>query len=124
MNHILLPDSISNSGIENLHGAAAMEVLINALLKRGASKSRLRGKIFGGAQMVSGLSSIGKANGTFVRNFLRQEGIPIDAECLGGVSARRVEFSPVSGHARQKLMKAQVEEQAVVRVQINDVELF
>jgi chemotaxis protein CheD len=57
-------------------GASDMERLMNALLKRGAERSRLQAKVFGGAAMVAGLSDIGARNATFVRSFLSSKAFP------------------------------------------------
>lgn len=55
-------------------------------------------------RMIAGLSDIGQSNGAFARRFLADEGIACVAESLGGTSARRIRFWPVSGRARQILL--------------------
>lgn len=104
MNHFLLPDAGRSQSAGVLYGAQAMELLINALMKGGARKDRLEGKLFGGGRMIAGLSDIGRSNGEFARRFLRDEGIPCIAESLGGTQARRVRFWPRSGRAGQILL--------------------
>ncbi len=104
MNHFLLPTAGANASASVLYGAQSMELLINALLKKGARKERLEAKIFGGGRMIAGLSDIGQSNSDFARRFLRDEGIPCVAESLGGTSARRIRFWPASGRARQILL--------------------
>ncbi len=101
MNHFLLPTASSSDGKTSRFGVHAMEELINELLKRGAERSRLRAKVFGGASMVGNLRDIGAENAAFARRFLKDEGIPCLAESLGGRSARRIRFWPVSGRVRQ-----------------------
>jgi chemotaxis protein CheD len=81
-----------------------MELLVNGLLKKGARRDRLEGKLFGGARMMEGLSDIGAKNAAFAKRFLINEGIRLVAENLGGDRGRRVEYSPVSGRARQSLL--------------------
>ncbi|WP_236939955.1 chemotaxis protein CheD [Falsihalocynthiibacter arcticus] len=83
MNHILLPQDLSTTSISQMHGVHAMEVLINAMIKSGAVKSRIRAKLFGGARMVAGLSNIGERNAVFAQEFLRGEGILCEAKNLG-----------------------------------------
>lgn len=101
MNHFLLADAGAHGDAEAVrYGAYAMEVLINSLLKMGASRSRLQAKVFGGARMFDGLSDVGANNARFIRRFLEDEGIALLSESLGGLSARRVEFWPESGRAR------------------------
>lgn len=106
MNHFLLPDGGSGQGQQFRYGLYAMELLINGLLKKGASKSRLEAKLFGGAAMSDGLGNIGAANGAFALRFLADEGIRCVAQSLGGRQARRVRFTPTSGHAQQMLLQA------------------
>ena len=101
MNHFLLPfgqEEGTNRPVR--YGLFAMEILINALMKEGARKSRLQAKLFGGAHISADLRNIGQSNAAFARDFLANEGIPCIAESLGGTNARRVVFRPASGQAR------------------------
>lgn len=109
MNHFLLPESNGNGTEKTLFGAYAMELLINELLKRGARKSHLKSKLFGGGRIVSGLSDIGAQNAEFARRFLDREGIPCISESLGGDRGRRVRFWPVTGRAQQIFVQSDVE---------------
>lgn len=100
MNHFLLPDSAGKGPDQVKYGAHAMELLINGLLRKGGARDRLVCKIFGGAAMGNSFSRIGEGNAAFARSFLREEGIPIEAESLGGSEARRVRFWATSGRVR------------------------
>ncbi|MDQ0465534.1 chemotaxis protein CheD [Caulobacter ginsengisoli] len=135
MNHFLLGESRTEGQADGemiRYGAYAMEVLINGLMARGASRNRLEAKLFGGARMLGGLSDIGAANARFARKFLADEGIPLLGESLGGDAARRLEFWPVSGRVRQRLVSVQEVEQKPARAPIpapaaadgGDLELF
>lgn len=103
MNHFLLPEGPAQSayGISDSarYGVYAMEQLINGILAIGGLKSRLEVKVFGGANVIDNSAMIGTRNIEFVRNFLRQEGIPITNEDLGGDYPRRVRFHPDTGKA-------------------------
>jgi chemotaxis protein CheD len=104
MNHFLLgePDPAHNIRAQDMHryGVHAMELLINAMMHKGAVRSRLRAHVYGGANIISTFSAIGTANGEFALRFLRTEGIPI-AHCdIGGNAARKVEFIPWDGKSR------------------------
>jgi chemotaxis protein CheD len=102
MNHFLLPDV---PGVRDIrHASAAMEELINSLLKAGARRDRLIAKLFGGASMIKGLPDIGRRNGEAAQGFLKVEGIRIVAQSLGGHRARRIRFWPESGRAQQLLL--------------------
>ncbi|WP_245759135.1 chemotaxis protein CheD [Tranquillimonas alkanivorans] len=110
LNHFLLPAGSDNPRQSVRYGAHAMELLINGLLRRGANRHRLKGKLFGGARMVDGLSDIGAANSLFARDFLAKEGIECVGSSLGGVQARKIRFVPTTGAARQMLVERQAVE--------------
>ncbi|MCB5945300.1 chemotaxis protein CheD [Acidocella sp. KAb 2-4] len=107
MNHFLLPgDGVHRQpgGDAMRFGVHAMELLLNALLRRGAQKSRMQAKVFGGARMISGLTDIGEMNAAFAERFLREEGIALAGGSLRGDQGRRIQFWPVTGRARQVLL--------------------
>ena len=85
MNHMLLTQHGDAARHSDLAGINAMEMLINDLQKRGALRSRLQAKVFGGAQMFDGLSRIGAANCSFVLDYLAREGILCTGQSLGGI---------------------------------------
>lgn len=130
LNHFLLPGSKDGAHESLSYGVHSMELLINALLKRGAARDRLEAKLFGGAKMMNALSDIGGQNARFAREFLIREGIPLVGESLGGDRARRIQFWPASGRARQLLVAAH--EAPIVEAppppppaaKVGDVELF
>lgn len=101
MNHFLLPEAPGGAPGDRRYGVQAMELLINGLLARGARRGRLRAKVFGGGRMNAGMVDIGGRNAAFVRRFLSDEDIPLDAASLGGDGARRIQFWPATGRARQ-----------------------
>ncbi len=103
MNHFLLPGEAEAAGGLR-QGVHAMELLVNALLKEGALRQRLRAKVFGGASMVERLTDVGQRNAAFAEAFLRREGIEVAGADLRGEQGRRVQFWPVGGRARQMLM--------------------
>lgn len=125
MNHFLLPEGAS-AGVQTASfGINAMELLINALIRQGAERSRLQAKVFGGARMIASLADIGARNGEFVLEFLRREGIACIGSSLGGTLARRIEFWPESGRARQRVLtEAPIVEAVAVPAVGNGVELF
>lgn len=124
---MLLTVSSKDTGVCNLAGINAMELLINDILKLGARRERLHAKAFGGAKMVAGLSDIGKMNSEFTLDFLKKEGINCQRHSLGGEAARHIMFWPATGRALQKVRSDQVvaEEIPVADTQAgNDLELF
>lgn len=106
MNHFLLPEAPDGASADKRYGVHAMELLINALLSRGARRERCQAKVFGGARMSTGMIDIGSRNAEFIRRFLSDEDIVLTAESLGGDQARRVQFWPVGGRARQHRVAA------------------
>lgn len=137
MNHFLLPGhaNFQNrcSGMESQrYGVNLMELLINDLLRRGAVKSRLKAKLFGGAAMIKGLTDIGAMNAAFAEGFLRDEGIELLGGSLRGIQGRRIQFWPVGGRARQAFLSAETElimyeevkKRPVLNRNVGQVELF
>ncbi len=101
MNHFLLAGSGSSRAGDMRYGVNAMELLINRLLQAGAQRHLIVAKLFGGASMTDHAGDIGKANAAFAIDFLYQENIPCISQSLGGDLARRVQFTPSTGAARQ-----------------------
>ena len=101
MNHFMLPEGDAGSG---RYGSFAMELLINEMLKRGATRSTLEAKVFGGGQVVDGMNSmnIGERNTAFVTEYLKTERIPIVSKDVLDVYPRKVCFLPASGKAMVK----------------------
>ena len=104
MNHFLLPDGCGRDRDARCYGVNAMELLINGILKRGGNRHGLEAKIFGGANVVAALSDVGARNAAFARQFLGDEGIAVVGGDIGGTSARRVQYCPKTGKARQVLV--------------------
>lgn len=103
MNHFLLaepPGHRSQTEFDEHYGMFLMELLINEMLKLGAVKTRMKSRLYGGANMNSRLADIGSANAAFATQFLAQEGIDLVFQDLGGSDARRVNFQPATGRVR------------------------
>lgn len=69
-----------------------MEIMLNQMLKLGVNKKRMQIKIAGGAAMEGGPEGfdIGKRNHLAIKKILWQNGMFIDAEDVGGSSARNM----------------------------------
>jgi chemotaxis protein CheD len=121
MNHFLLPTRASKNTDDDvvLNGDYAMEVLLNAMYKKGAQKARLQAKAFGGGNIVNSIQmAIGARNAEFAREWLDREGIPLAASDFGGAWSRKVIIDPISGDAfcrRNPINQPDV--QAVVRAE-------
>lgn len=111
MNHFLLPnDGQSEHGMINesaRYGAYAMELLINHLLKLGARKSHLEAKVFGGGNVLQGIThnNVGQRNAEFVIEFLDNESIPIMAKDLLDRYPRKVYYFPATSKVMVKKLK-------------------
>ena len=110
MNHFLLPGSDPGATSNVKYGAHSMEQLINAMLRAGAQRNRIEAKLFGGANVVKGLSRIGDSNSEFARQFVRQEGFRLIEEDTGGSAGRRLRFQPTTGRTEVRLLRDNVAE--------------
>ena len=101
MNHFMLPEGTGDSG---RYGSFAMELLINEMMKRGASRLTIEAKIFGGGAVVNGMNTInvGERNTRFVIDYLATERIPIVSKDVLEIYPRKVCFIPGSGKAMVK----------------------
>ncbi|MEW5789254.1 MAG: chemoreceptor glutamine deamidase CheD [Pseudomonadota bacterium] len=112
MNHFMLPegggdqhDMLSSSA---RYGSYAMEVLVNQLVKLGANRGRLEAKVFGGAAVLRGFTTVnvGAMNSEFVLDYLRTERIRVQAEDLQGLFPRKIYFFPNSGRVMVRKLKS------------------
>ncbi|MBK8323302.1 MAG: chemoreceptor glutamine deamidase CheD [Betaproteobacteria bacterium] len=136
MNHFMLPEGGADDGESGRYGVFAMELLINALLKRGASRANLKSKIFGGGAVMRGFTSlnVGEKNARFVEKFLSTERIPVVSRDLCDVYPRKVVFYPASGRALMKklpvtdhtveIMEQKYGKSLATTPKAGDVELF
>lgn len=111
MNHFMLPDGgvdrdspISES---MRYGTYAMEVLINQLIRNGARRENLEAKIFGGGNVLKSFTTtnVGERNATFVKRFLKDEGIRVTGEDLLDIYPRKVYYFPKTGRVLVKKLK-------------------
>lgn len=126
MNHFMLPDDGADAN--NMlpaasdamrYGAYAMEVLINELIKAGGRRERFEAKVFGGAAVLAGMTTmnIGDRNAAFVRRYLATESIRIVAEDLQGSHPRKVAFLPRTGQVMVKKLRLSQEASVTEREQ-------
>ncbi len=103
MNHFLLPSRLGTSNEQAdivLAGDASMEILLNAMLGRGARKNNLTAKVFGGGAVISHINmAIGERNVAFALEWLAREGIRLAASDTLGNFSRKLIFDPYSGDA-------------------------
>ncbi|MEW9799458.1 chemoreceptor glutamine deamidase CheD [Alteromonas sp. CYL-A6] len=112
MNHFLLPSD--NTSRESLlsesarYGGYAMEILINQMLKLGASRQQLTAKVFGGGNVMKGftLNNVGERNVDFTFEYLEREQIPLLASDVLSDYPRKVYFMPGEGRVNIKKIRS------------------
>ena len=102
--HIMLPDStkIKNNSNKAKFADTAVDIMIQDMIRLGASKNRLVAKLAGGAQMFSfnnnnDLMRIGEKNIIASKEKLRNLGIRILAEDTGANYGRTIVFDTDTG---------------------------
>jgi len=111
MNHFMLPENglDTNAPVNSSarYGIYAMEILINQLLKLGARRSNLEAKVFGGGNVLDGLTvaNVGQRNADFVLEFLATEQIRVVAQDLVDVYPRKVYFFPRNSRVLVKKLR-------------------
>lgn len=108
--HFMLPFEVATSEFIDSsirYGSHALEVLINELLKRGASRENLEAKVFGGGNVLSaeGSQAIGERNAEFLLDYLAAEQVPVVSQSLLGSYPQKVYFFPSSGRVLVKKLK-------------------
>lgn len=116
MNHFMLPDA-GGSADSGRYGSYAMELLINEMMKRGASRLAMEAKVFGGGAVISGMNSInvGERNTQFVLDYLKTERIPVVSKDVLDIYPRKVCFLPASGKAMVKRLASSNTEQLLAQ---------
>lgn len=115
MNHFMLPSNgdINNPVSESMrYGTYAMEVLINRLIKDGATRERLEAKVFGGGHVMRNFSqenNVGSKNAAFVLEYLKTENISLVAQDLNDIYPRKVFFFPKTGKVLVKKLRMHAE---------------
>ncbi|MCU0967980.1 MAG: chemoreceptor glutamine deamidase CheD [Rubrivivax sp.] len=107
MNHFMLPDAAGGAD-SGRYGSYAMDLLIGEMVKRGATRSTMEAKVFGGGAVISGMSTlnVGERNTAFVLDYLRTERITVVSKDVMDVHPRKVCFLPSSGKAMVKRLAA------------------
>ena len=102
-NHFLLPGQPTGDTSSTRYAPGAIEELIRLLEALGAKRSRLRAKLFGGANVLhafqDGVRHIGASNVETARALLAKHNIRIFAEDVGGIRGRKLVFHSHDGAA-------------------------
>jgi chemotaxis protein CheD len=103
--HVMHPSSerVQNNVNRAKFVDTAIELMLSRMAKKGAQRSRIEAKIFGGAKMFQtisaspGVMQIGEENVKATKAELADRNIPIVAESTGGEKGRTVFFDVASG---------------------------
>jgi chemotaxis protein CheD len=106
MNHYLLPLLPSGASPSSRFGSVAVPELIEELVRRGASRTRLEAKVFGGARVLAaeGMDHLGARNAEVAMELLQREGVRVAASDVGGIRGRRLLFDGDTGQAWVRLL--------------------
>lgn len=105
MNHYLLPFWNGNGLQSPKFGNISIPKMIELMMTNGSSSKTLEAKIFGGASMNIGASQammIGEKNILVAREILKEYGISIVAEDIGGQNGRKIQFDLERGKVLMK----------------------
>lgn len=110
MNHYMLPLWNGQGLASPRYGNIAIKKLIDNIESMGSSRSNLRAKVFGGAEIISTNISqfmIGDRNISIARDILHEEKIQIVASSVGGKLGRKIIYDTFTGEVRQKYVGTQ-----------------
>jgi len=102
MNHFMLPRQSpfsykSKESKPGWFGLDSLDLMIEDILTMGGSLSRLKAKVFGGAQVVEKLdlrnTNVPTANINFALDYLTEKKIPVIAKDIGGYSGRKIYYN-------------------------------
>lgn len=105
MNHFMLPFWNGDGLASPKFGNIATEKLIEKLISQGAKRDYLIAKLFGGANQIKGISDVGLRNIEIARKILRDQGVDVVAESVGGEVGRKILFNTGTGEVFMKFLK-------------------
>lgn len=131
MNHFMLPGDVRSEEMfmseSAKYGMFAMEQLMGAMIKMGASKKHLQAKVFGGGHVLNFRKTDGnvpESNIEFVRAYLKMEQITIVSQDVGGYSGRKLLFFPDTGRVLLKRLKSAVDSKIIEAEAMYKARLF
>lgn len=111
--HVLLPgprpESDAMSDMPAKYGDEALNRMIEAFMEKGGKKQSLRAALIGGARLFSAEqevdNEVGPRNVRAMRFFIKEKGIPVMAEEVGGKVGRSVYFTLPSCRLEVKTLR-------------------
>ena len=124
INHYILPHWNGHDLATMKYGNMAIIRILEELLKAGSKYENLVSKVFGGAEVLTGLSAnfhIGLRNTEIALEILNEFKIPILISEVGGNKGRKINFNTLTGEVdyefiqhREKILSAKIKENEVV----------
>jgi len=100
----LVAEQVSAKVKDTRYIGVAIDEMLQRMQTQGAKREDLEAKLIGGANMFPSFDSdIGKDNVSSAKEKLKEDGIRIVGECVGGSQGRSVEFSPTTGVVTVKI---------------------
>jgi two-component system chemotaxis response regulator CheB len=96
LNHYLLPEVLANEVPNPRYGSTAIPMLIEEVLRLGGSLDRLQAKIYGGGNVIAVSilgDGIGRRNVEIAEKILKEHGIRITEQNVGGESGRTLKVN-------------------------------
>ena len=101
MNHVMLPDGPEYAANRNRYAIFANPALLDQMIAAGSKVSDLSARVYGGASIHGdgGRDSfgLGAKNAAATLDFLRERGIPISVQEIGGRQSRKILFDLENG---------------------------
>jgi two-component system, chemotaxis family, protein-glutamate methylesterase/glutaminase len=108
MNHFMVPSAGTTRLSPGKCGDQAIPQLLKLASLAGCDPGRMAARIYGGAAVTGALGGanheIGDHNVALARKFLKEAGVTIGAEEVGGVRGRRIDFDTGQGAIKCSLM--------------------
>ena len=107
INHYMLPHWNGNGLATPRYGNIAIDKLVEGMMNAGSSKKNIVAKVFGGAKVLkpkTHIFNIGQQNIDLAISELKNHGIRIVAESIGGTVGRKIVYFSHTGEVRQKYL--------------------
>ena len=116
MNHFMLSKPGGTLAImdRGRYGFSAMDLLIDAMVHRGANRETLEAKVFGGGVVMgdASVTDVGRSNAEFVLENLQRKGIEVLAADLRGSFARKIYFVQRDGLVHVRYVRDSAHQEA------------
>jgi len=98
MNHFVYPQTTDREKATPQYGNVATLALLKLMLEEGCSPASLTAQILGGGHPEGAIESTGGRNVEVARRVLREKGITVVSEDVGGSVGRKIVFDLTTGN--------------------------